>query len=74
VSIHYSNISVFQKEIQQLVNTPSRDTTSELHIMADAKVLQAEISNLQKQLKMSKNEADKLRDQLSNRYNVAIIL
>jgi hypothetical protein len=42
--------------------------------MADGKALQAEINNLQKQLKMSKNEADKLRDQLSNRYSVAIIL
>lgn len=57
-----------------MVNTPSRDTTGESYIMADVKALQAEISKLQKQLKMSKNEADKLRDQLGNRYSVAIIL
>jgi septal ring factor EnvC (AmiA/AmiB activator) len=74
-SIHYNNIiSVFQKEIQQLVNTPSRDTTSESYIVTDGRALQAEISNLQKQLKMSKNEADKLREQLSNRCTVAITL
>ncbi|PNF43192.1 hypothetical protein B7P43_G15673 [Cryptotermes secundus] len=65
-------VTDLQKEIQQLVNTPSRDTANELHIMADGKALQAEISNLQKQLKMSKNEADKLRDTLSNRLKMSL--
>jgi septal ring factor EnvC (AmiA/AmiB activator) len=50
--------------MQQLANIPSRDTTSQS---------QSEISNLQKQLNMSKDEANKLRDQL-NRYSVAMML
>lgn len=75
LSVHNSNsIPVFQKEIQQLVNTPSRDTTHESYNMADGKAMQGEISNLQKQLKICKNEADKLRDQLSKRYGVATLL
>lgn len=72
--VGYSKInSLFQKQIQELVNTPSRDTTSQSYITTDSKSLQTEINNLWKQLKMSKDEADKLRDQLSDRYSVAVI-
>jgi len=64
---------LFQKQIQELVNTPSGSTTSHSYIATDSKALQTEINNLRKQLKMSKDEADKLRDQLANRYSVAVV-
>jgi len=65
--------SLFQKQIQELVNTPTGSTTSQSYIANDSKALQTEINNLRKQLKMSKDEADKLRDQLTDRYSVAVI-
>jgi hypothetical protein len=72
--VGYSKInSFFQKQIQELVNTPSWSATSQLNIATDSKALQTEINNLRKQLKMSKDEADKLRDQLSDRYSVAVM-
>jgi predicted RNase H-like nuclease (RuvC/YqgF family) len=72
--VGYSKInSFFQKQIQELVNTPSGSATSQLNIATDSEALQTEINNLRKQLKMSKDEADKLRDQLSDRYSVAVM-
>jgi len=56
-----------------LVNTPSGSITSQSYVATDSKALLTEINNLRKQLKMSKDEADKLRDKLTDRYNVAVI-
>ncbi|KDR21646.1 Centrosomal protein of 290 kDa [Zootermopsis nevadensis] len=64
-------VADLQKEIQQLVSTPSRDTTGQLHFLTDSKALQTEINNLRIQLKMSRDEASKLRDQLNNRLRMS---
>lgn len=61
-------IADLQKQIQELVNT-----TNQSYIATDSKALQTEINNLRKQLKMSKDEADKLRDQLSDRLRKSSI-
>ncbi|PSN58155.1 hypothetical protein C0J52_01000 [Blattella germanica] len=62
-------IADLQKEMQQLMETPSRDIDDQPAL--PNRMLQTEVSNLKKQVKMAKDEANRLREQLSNRLKAS---
>ncbi|XP_069705746.1 centrosomal protein of 290 kDa isoform X2 [Periplaneta americana] len=64
-----------QKEMKLLADLPTRDVTNETQLVSEglsaSRALQNEITNLRKQLKLSKDEANRLREHLNNRVRAS---